>query len=58
MKIKEWFTRLPSPYFLTHKENKVDISKIKISESGEVVLKTEEEQTKKTTYFLTISPKQ
>ena len=46
MKIKKWFTTLPFPYFLTHEENKVDISKIKISESGEVVLKIEEEQRK------------
>lgn len=46
MKIKKWFTTLPFPYFLTHEKNKVDISKIKISKSGEVVLKTEEEQRK------------
>lgn len=40
MKIKKWFTTVSFPYFFTHKENKVDISKIKISESGEVVLRT------------------
>lgn len=43
MTIKEWFTTLPPPYFLTHDRNKVDISKLEITESGEVVLKAEQE---------------
>ena len=42
MTIKEWFTTLPPPYFLTHNKNEVDISKLEITESGEVVLKAEQ----------------